>query len=531
LTMNQIKTARSVLLENLIIYDGTGAPPVSGDVLISDGKLVAVGQVDSSLVPADAVRQDCKGLCASPGFIDIHSHSDGGIILHPEAECLIRQGITTSVGGNCGGSAGGTSFWTEKNRDKYLALGVRWEDFAGFLQAVEKVEPAVNLAMLFGHGDVRVTVLGNSGRKPTPEEKQKMLGVARAHMEAGAFGISSGLEYVPGRFADVDEMVTVSKPVAEQAGIHSMHMRNEGPMLFEAVGEAMEIAEKSGVRFEISHLKAVGEDNWGKLPKVLEMLDEAKARGVDISADVYPYLASSTELAIVLPDWVLENGKAAAVGLLVEGSPVRERIAAESHQRTERQGGWDKIVVISVENPDDKWMEGLNLDQIARRCGKPPQEQALDILISSRMKVSIIRHSMSEDDLVAAMKHPRVCFVTDGHVAVEAEGNIHPRSIGTYPRILGRYVREKQVLAMEEAIRKMTSLPASKMQIRDRGALKPGMAADVVLFDRETIIDNSTYQKPWQFPSGIFGVFVNGRPVIWEGEVTGIRPGKVLRKR
>lgn len=529
--MEQIKAANCFLLENLTIYDGTGAPPVSGDILICDGKIVALGRVDSSAVPAGAVKYDCSGLCASPGFIDVHSHSDGGIILHPEAECLIRQGITTSVGGNCGGSAGGTSFWTEKNRSKYLALGVRWEDFPGFLSAVEQVQPAVNLAMLFGHGDVRVQVLGNSGRKPTPEEKQKMFDIACEHMQAGAFGVSSGLEYVPGRFADVGELVTVSKPVAEADGIHSMHMRNEGPALFEAVQEALEVTEKSGVRFEISHLKAVGEDNWGKLPKVLEMLDEANARGIDISADVYPYLASSTELAIVLPDWVLENGKAAAVELLVEGSPVRERIVAESHARTEKQGGWDKIVVISVENPEDKWMEGLNVQEIALNSGKPPQEEALDILVSSKMRVSIIRHSMSEDDLIAAMKHPRVCFVTDGHVAVEAEGNIHPRSIGTYPRVLGRYVREKNVLTLEEAIRKMTSLPASKMQIRDRGVLKPGMAADVVIFDSDTIIDNSTFQKPWQFPSGIFGVFVNGRPVLWEGGPTGLRSGKVLRKR
>jgi N-acyl-D-amino-acid deacylase len=526
-----IKTAQCLFLQNLKIYDGTGAPPVSGDILICDGKIVAVGRVDTSVVPVEAVKHDCNGLCASPGFIDIHSHSDSGIILHPEAECLIKQGITTSVGGNCGGSAGGAPSSAHRHSEKYLALGVCWEDFQGFLGAVEQVGPAVNLAMLFGHGDIRVQVLGSSGRQPTPEEKQKMLAISRTLMQTGAFGISSGLEYVPGRFADVDELVNVSRPVAERDGIHTMHMRSEGPELFEAVQEAIEITEKSGVRFEISHLKAVGEDNWGKLPKVLEMLDEANARGLDISADVYPYLASSTELAIVLPDWVLEEGKAAAVGLLAEGSPVRERIAAESHVRTEKQGGWDKIVVTSVRTPEDKWMEGLNVEEIALRMGRAPQETALDILVSNEMRVSIIRHSMSEDDLVAAMKYPRVCFATDGHVATAAEGSIHPRSIGTYPRVLGRYVREKGVLTMEEAIRKMTSLPASKMKICDRGLLKPGLAADVVFFDRDTIADKGTYANPWQFPSGIFGVLVNGRPVVWEGEATGVRPGKVLRKR
>lgn len=528
--MKELKNTQCFYLQNLTIYDGTGAHPISGDILICDDKIAAVGPVDTSAIPSEALKYDCSGLAASPGFIDIHSHSDGGILLHPEAECIIRQGITTSIGGNCGGSAGGTSFWTEKNREKYQSIGIRWEDFEGFLRAVDKTKPAVNLGMLFGHGDVRTELLGNSGRPLTPQEKEKVIEISRRHMLAGAFGVSSGLEYVPGRFADVDELVTVSRAVTERDGIHSMHMRNEGPELMESVEEAIEVSEKSGVRFEISHLKAVGEENWGKLPKVLEILDKALSKGMDISADVYPYLASNTELAIVLPNWVLEEGKAAAVSLLRNDSDVRAKIAAESHIRTEKQGGWDKIVLISVDNPKDKWMEGLSVHEIALKSGKPPQEEALDILVSSVMQVTIIRHSMNESDLIAAMKHPRICFVTDGNLTVESEGNTHPRGIGTYPRVLGHYVRERGVLAMEEAIRKITSLPASKMRIHDRGLLQEGLVADIVIFDPETIADRSTYQNPWQFPAGVFGVFVNGLPAIWEEKLTGIRAGRVLRK-
>ncbi len=528
--MRQIKQAQSFHLKNLEIYDGTGSTPTSGDILICNGEISAIGQVRSSLIPVDCVKFDCHGLSASPGFIDLHSHIDGGILIHPEAECFVKQGITTSVGGNCGGSAGGTSFWTEENRDKYRALGIEWSDLKGFLSAIERVKPTVNIAMLFGHGDVRIEILGKSGRSLTPSEKQKMLDLSHKNMKSGAFGVSTGLEYVPGRFADIDELLAISKAVKKRNGIHSMHMRNEGPALIESVQEAIEVAKKSGVRFEISHLKAVGETNWGKLPKVLQMLDQANSENVDISADVYPYLASHTELAIVLPNWVLKQGKEAGITLLKSTSDLRQKIAVQSHHRTLKQGGWDKIVVITVVNPKDKWMEGLNIKEIALKCGKLPQEQALDILISNSMRVTIIRHSMSEADLIAAMKHPKICFVTDGNLNIEAEGNTHPRAIGTYPRVLGYYVREKGILSMEEAIRKSTSLPAAKLGIDRRGILRRGFAADVLIFDPQTIADNSTYQIPWRSPTGIFGVFINGRPAVWQGKPTGIRQGSVLKK-
>ncbi len=521
----ELKNTRNFLLQGLTIYDGTGLPPISGDILISDGKIAAIEQINSSIIPNDTLKYDCSGLLASPGFIDIHSHSDRGILLHPQAECLIRQGITTSVGGNCGGSAG-----SAPGEHQFGDVQFRWKDLNGFLRAIEIARPAVNAALLFGHGDVRTQLVGNSGRPLTFQEKRSMIEISRKHMLAGAFGVSSGLEYAPGRFADLDELVAISEPVAGMDGIHAMHLRNEGPDLFESVEEAIKVAGRSNVRFEISHLKSVGETNWGKLPNTLRMLDSAQVKGIDISADVYPYLASSTGLAIVLPDWVLAEGNIGAIKLLQPDSALRDKIAQESDRRTQEQGGWGKIVITSVHNPNDKWMEGLNMNQVAVKLSKPPQNAALDVLLHNKIRVRIIRHAMNENDLVAAMKHPRVCFVTDGTVTVKEDGKTHPRSIGTYPRVLGRYVREKAILPMEEAIRKMTSLPASKMKIYDRGVLKAGLAADIVVFDEETIIDKSSFQNPWQFPEGIHGVFVNGLPAIWEGEVTGIRAGKVLRK-
>jgi N-acyl-D-amino-acid deacylase len=528
--MKHLDSSRAYYLQNLCIYDGLANPPIHGDILVCDGKIAKIGWVDSAAVPVDAIRLECGGLSASPGFIDIHSHSDRAIVLHPEAECLLKQGITTSVGGQCGGSAAGKA--TEPHYEQqYASAGIPlWEDFEGFLKAVQRAKPAVNLAMLFGHGDVRTQIVGASGRPLTSEEKSTMVDICRKHMALGAFGISSGLEYLPGRFADVDELAVASKAVKERDGIHACHMRNEGPELVESVQEAIAVAEKSKVRFEISHLKAVGEDNWGKLPGVLGMLDEAEARNVEISADVYPYFASSTELAIVMPDWSLADGKRAGMQLIMNDSDVRAKIAHESDVRTRKQGGWDKIVVLSVVNPENKWMEGLSIVEIASKSGKPPQEEALDILIQNSMQVGIIRHSMSESDLVAAMRHPRTCIVTDGSIGVESEGKIHPRSIGTYARFLGHFVREKKVLPMPEAIRRVTSLPAAKMRIHDRGLLREGLAADLVIFDPDKIADRSTYQDPWHFPDGIPGVFVNGKPAVWEGELTGIRSGELLKK-
>lgn len=520
------------LFRNAVLYDGLGNPAHKGDLLIEGGLVTRVGEIPSPEIPETAEEVDLGGLSVAPGFINIHSHSDTGILLYPEAKTLLLQGITTEVVGNCGSSSTDTSRWTDEMWDRILTstpVKEKWDGVRGYLLAVEKARPAVNVACLFGHGDLRRRIVGDSGRPLSDEERRRMEDLARTHMAEGAFGVSSGLEYVPGRFADLDELSAISTGVASYRGLHASHIRNEGPGFLEAVEEAIAVARQSGVRFEIAHIKACGPDNWGKVKKALAMLDEANAQGIDISADFYPYLASSTELAIVLPDWVLEDGKEAGVEVLKEAE-TRDRAAREAHLRTSSQGGWDKVVITGVTRPENKWMEGKDVSYIAEVLKKPPEEAAIDILIDEKMHVRIARFAMSEEDLIEAMRHPRTCVVTDGWNTIPEEGKTHPRCVGTFPRVLGYYARERGVISMEEAVRKMTSLPARKLGLKRRGVLAPGYAADLVIFDRDKIIDRATFENPWQYPEGIFAVFVNGEPCVWEGEITRNRPGMVLMR-
>ena len=517
------------LLQNATTYDGSGKPPQRGALLIEGGFIARCGDIPRWSAPDGTSLIDLKGLAVSPGFVNLHSHSDVQVLTHPEARTLVMQGITTEVVGNCGGSAVDTSRWGEDEWRRVLSrsglLG-KWNGVRGYLEAVAEIRPAVNVAAMFGHGDIRWAVVGDRGRPMTDAEKERAAEMARAYMAEGAFGVSSGLEYMPGRFADVSELAAVSRPVAESGGFHASHIRNEGPALLDSIRECIEVARLSGVRFEVSHIKACGPENWGKVREALCMLDAES--GLEMTADFYPYLASSTELAIVLPDWILQEGKERALELLRD-EEVRRRAQAESHARTEAQGGWGRIVITGVKETRNKWMEGLDLSTIAARVGRREPEAAVDILIDEKMQVRIARFAMSEEDLVEAVKHPKTCVVTDGNNAVPEEGKPHPRSVGTFPRVLGRYARDKGVITMEEAVRKMTSLPARRLGIRDRGLIAPGYRADLVVFDPEKIIDRATYDDPWQYPEGIFAVFVNGVPAVWEGEMTGKRSGMPLR--
>lgn len=521
------------LLENALVFDGTGSKPKEGSVLIVSGKVAQWGYIPSSRVPQEAERMDLRGLAVSPGFINIHSHSDTQMILHPECKTLLAQGITTEVIGNCGGSDIDTSGWSEASwQDIFDNSDVKekWDGVRGYLDAVRAARPAANTAALFGHGDVRRRIVGDDGRPMTPDELKQAEAIAQRWMEEGAFGVSSGLEYVPGRFANVEELAAVSRPVRAFGGFHACHMRNEGPDLLRSIQECIDVTAKSGVRFEVSHIKACGPDNWGKVREALEMLDNQRAQGLEMTADFYPYLASSTGLAIVLPDWVLEKGKQNALEGLRQAD-FRRRAEEESDRRTVIQGGWDRIVICAVKKPENKWMEGKNLGEIAASQGKSPVVAAIDLLLDENLEVRIARFAMSEEDMITALTHPETCVVTDGSNTVPEKGKPHPRSVGTFPRVLGRYAREKGVISMEEAVRKMTSLPARRLGLTDRGLVAPGYWADLVVFDPDTIADKATYEDPWQYPVGIFAVFVNGEMVVKDGELTGARPGMALSRR
>lgn len=530
-----------VLLENGLLFDGLGSPPRKGSVLIGDGRIAAVGEISASAVPSDVAKVDARGLAVCPSFINIHSHSDTDMLMHPESKTLLKQGITTEVVGNCGGGPVDAREISEEVWEELAAAMVqkgaprrpeRWTSLKGYLETVSLARPAANVAALFGHGDVRKKVLGDQeDGKPLNEERRRQASaLARQYMEEGAFGMSSGLEYVPGRCADAMELAAVAAPVAEFGGIHASHIRNEGPMLLESVEEIIRVAELSGVRSEISHLKAVGPANWGKVKDALALMDEFSARGMTIAADFYPYLASSTGLSIVLPDWVVERGTARGLEVLRDPE-LRARAVRESDERTEVQGGWARVVITGVEKPENKWMEGLDVAAIAAKIGKHPAEAAVDILISEDMHVRIARFAMSEDDLIYIMRHPETCVVTDGWNTVPEKGKTHPRSVGTFPRVIGHYARDRGVISMEEAIRKCTSLPAKKLGLKDRGILAPGYWADLVVFSPETLIDRATYDDPWRYPEGIEAVYVNGVAVIFEGELTGERPGMALYRK
>lgn len=529
-----------VLLENGLLFDGLGNPPRKGSVLIDRGKLVAVGEVSPSSVPENVSRVDAGRFAICPGFINIHSHSDTDMLLYPESETLLRQGITTEVVGNCGGGPVQASKIDEETWQEIVRAvvekgaprsPVRWTSMGSYLDTVNLGKPAANVAALFGHGDVRRQVLGDQeDGKPLDEERRReAAAIARKYMEEGAFGVSSGLEYVPGRCADVQELAAVARPVAEFGGFHASHIRNEGPRLIESIEEIIRVAQVSRVRSEVSHLKAVGPANWGKVKDALALMDEAKERGLVVTADFYPYLASSTGLSIVLPDWVLERGNVHGLHIL-KNPELKTRAVRESDERTEVQGGWGRVVITGVKKPENKWMEGLDLASIAAKMGTPPAQAAVEILISEEMGVQIARFAMDEGDLVYIMRHPETCVVTDGWNGVPEKGKTHPRSVGTFPRVIGHYARDRGVISMEEAIRKSTSLPAKRLGLRDRGTLAPGYWADLVVFDPEVLIDRATYDNPWQYPEGIESVYVNGVAVIFEGELTGERPGMALRR-
>ncbi|MEW5935607.1 MAG: amidohydrolase family protein, partial [Bacillota bacterium] len=350
------------LLTGGILFDGTGRSPRPADVLIREGLIAAVGEVPGSSVPVDAVRLDVSGLAVAPGFIDIHSHSDTAVLSRPQADNIVRQGITTQVVGNCGSSPCHTGSWGEDTWARLAEQGVirRWDGVEGYLRVVDEAAPSINIATLVGHGDIRTEVLGPGGAQPDDDELARMGRMAGESVAAGAFGMSAGLEYVPGRFGTVRELEACCQAVASRAGVFTCHLRNEGPQLLEAIEEVLEVTKSTGIRLEVSHLKACGQENWGKVRAALGLLAAARSQGLEVYPDFYPYLASFTELAIVLPDWALDAGKPEALRRLSDPA-LRMRAVREADRRTKRQGGWERVVLVRVALPGNRWMVGRDL--------------------------------------------------------------------------------------------------------------------------------------------------------------------------
>jgi len=522
-----------LLITNAQIVDGTGGAPVRGSIAIAAGKVAAVGNVEGT-----ATRTiDARGRTVAPGFIDLHSHSDMPLVTDGNGQSKIRQGVTTEVIGESGSVA----------PRKTASQTATWTDFNGYFAAIEKNGISPNLLSYVGTGTVRELVIGEEDKKATAADITAMQEIVKTAMAQGAFGVSSGLIYPPNAYATIEELGEVSKAAA--GGLYASHLRYDGGKLREGIEEAIAIGERAGIPVHVFHIKVTGQKNFGRMKEVIAIVDAARARGLRVTADQYPYVASSTSLTATIPPWAQDGGTDKLIGRLKEPRE-RARIRKEMENtnpswesRYQSAGTWQNVQLAAIGrtrggtndlvSPNRKY-EGMRVAEAAKQAGKDPFDFVFDLLIEERGSVGCVYFIIDEADLALAMKQPWVAIGSDGS-AFATEGPLragvpHPRSFGTFPRVLGRYVRELNVIPLEDAIRKMTSLPASILGLTDRGTIKAGMWADLVIFDPATVADKATFEDPFQYPVGIDSVVVNGVVVLDEGKHTNARPGKVLRR-
>ncbi len=517
------------------VYDGTGAPPRCADVVLRDGRVQAVGDLPST--GSSRVRViDAAGLAVCPGFIDIHSHSEFTYLADPGATGKVRQGVTTEIIGNCGLAGGPLKGAYREHRqadlDEY-GIGDDWGGLGEFLDLLEARRPVVNIATLAGHGNIRGAVVG-MGRGPVSEaDLNAMQRLLAESMDEGAFGLSAGLIYPPGVFSDRRELQALARVTGRCRAIFAFHMRSEADELCSAVDEVLGVGAASGSHVHISHLKTAGRKNWSKLPRVIDAIARARSRGIDVTADRYPYTASATDLDTVLPAETFDGGRGKGLERLREPR-YRARLIADLEAETEGDQ-WERIVVSSVGNPDYAWAEGLALNTVAERLKKSPAEAAVILIDADEARTQAVFHTMSEENMATILRLPYVGIGSDSATrdvaGPTARGKPHPRGFGTFPAVLGGLVRERGLFSLEEAIRKMTGLNAETVGLTDRGRLVEGAAADVVVFDPERVRDRADYRNPFRAPEGIVHVWVNGVAAIRDGEPTGERSGAIIRRR
>jgi len=524
-----------LILRGGVLLDGTGGPAYPSDLGLIGDRIAAIGDID----PEQGRRVlDVSGHFVSPGFIDIHSHSDGDILRYPTADSRVRQGVTTEITGNCGGSAapiqGSDVEDTRREMEEELGIQGGWSDVASYFQTLEQVGISLNHALLVGQGTLRGNVAGSEDRILTESEMERVLSQVEEAMDHGAFGLSTGLEYVPGRFTPTEEIVAMSRIVARRGGIYASHIRNEEAMLLEAIDEAIRIGRETGARVQISHLKAAGRPNWGKQTASLDLIEGARMEGIEVLADAYPYTAYSTGLTILFSAWAMDGGWDALAKRLTDPE-TRVRIRDEVNRRVPLEpGAFDLIVISRVRTEANQPLVGMNLLEIAEGWKMEPVDALLRLLEEEDGSVGYIGHGMSPENVEMILSHPLVMVGSDGYsmapVGEAARSRPHPRSYGTFPRVLGHYCRDRGLFDLPTAVRKMTSMPADQMGISDRGRLAKGMMADLVVFDLENLRDMATFDDPHRYPTGIHHVLVNGTPVVEAGEHTGARPGAVLRR-
>lgn len=517
------------IIKNGVIYVGDGKEPIKGDIAIRDGKIAALGKRLGT--NADTVI-DAQGLTVSPGFIDIHTHTDTNLFFAPKGDSRIFQGITTDLGGNCGGAPFVYSDETwEKRKDRTRFGYPAWRNVDGFYETLNKNKIGINYASLVGHGDVREAVVGPYNVKATDEELEKMCEILDQQLEMGAMGISYGLEYAPGCYCDTREMVALNKVIAKHNALYSIHMRNEDDHVLEAMDEAIEAARLSGARLEISHLKAQNPANFDKIGAMLKKIDDARAEGIDIAFDRYPYTAFSTGFTSFIPI-KLRDGTHDDIIKRLNNKADCEKMRAYTYSRLERFGGPQQVVVAGCSKPENQIYAGKNIAECCQISGMDEWEMIRYLLISEDLSVSQATFAMKEENLEKIYAHPLSMPASDGSV-YSPEGELgqalpHPRSYGTFPRFFEQFVREKKIIDLSTAIYKCTGLPASRMKLKERGMLIPGYAADITIFNPDTIADIATYAKPHTFAAGIQHVFVNGVWTIKDGEHTGALAGTTL---
>jgi len=521
------------------LVDGTGAPWVEGDIAVAGDRIVAIGDLSKA---SARKRVDAKGLVVSPGFIDMQGQSEFNVLVDNRAASKITQGVTTEINGEGSSMAHVNDRMKKEDEEVAKKYGVTldWSTLDEYFKHFERTKSAINLGTFVGAGGIRNYVMGTVNRPASPAELEQMRQLVAQAMQDGAMGISTALEYVPDTFASTDEIVELAKVARQYGGVYFTHQRSETDAIFSSLDEVFAIAQRANISTTIWHLKTAYHENFGKMPEVLRRIQNARAQGIDVAASAYPYTRASNGLVASFPPWVSEGGIDQMIARLKD--PVqRERIKKEMDQSsTTWENEWlgsggdgSGIMLIGLMNPELTKYEGMTLQEIGRLWNKDPKDVAMDIVIADHGHTGQVISIMDERDVTAAVSSPIVTYGSDSEAQAEdgplSKTKAHPRAFGTFPRILGIYAREQQMMSMEEAVRKMTSLAARRVGLLDRGILRPGAFADIAVFDPKTIRDVATFNDPMHYSVGVKYVFVNGRPVLWDGAITDERPGRPVR--
>ncbi len=522
-----------LVLRRATVFDGLGAPGLEMDVAVTGDRITEVGRITAT----GSEEIDLAGMALSPGFIDIHSHADLSLLVNPNAESRVRQGVTLEIVGQDGNSVGpmsdaGFRGTRDRYRDSY-GVDIDFRDLGGFLDQLDRSPATVNLATMIGHGTIRGLVVGGADRPATEDEIRRMRALIGDALDQGAVGLTSGLEYTPGSFADVSELVELATELRGTGYPYASHMRNEDDGVFAAVEETLHVGRMAGVPVQVSHLKAQGERNWWKAKAILRSLEDARAAGLDVHFDRYPYVAYATGLSNLFPAWARAGGSGAFIRRLEDPDqlPAIERLA---RAKVALLGSWDAVQISSTRTARNAYARGRRLGELAQERGEDPFSLTVRLLIEERNSVGMIGFGMSEENTAEILAHPLGMVCSDGGsyapYGALSGGSPHPRGYGTFPRLMGHYVRSG-ALSLELAVHKATAMPARKIGLTDRGVIEPGAFADLVAFDPATVADQATFEDPHQYPVGIPLVVVNGQVTLRDGEQTGARAGRAIRGR